>query len=252
MDIRLGTSGWSYADWVGPFYPEATKQAQYLREYARRLITVEIDSTFYGIPRATTVERWARETPEHFEFSAKFPQSITHGDSLRDAAPEALAFIERMSALGEKLGPLLLQFPYGFKSDASDDLAAFLAKLPPDFKYALEVRHKSWLKEPFFDLLTAHGVALALIDHPWMPKLDRVTADFTYLRWLGDRKAIEKDFSAIRVDRTADLLRWKTIVESIAGDGRTVYGYFNNHYAGHSPASLSMFSEMLGPRKTAR
>ena len=246
VDIRLGTSGWSYADWVGPFFPEGTKSAQYLREYARKLNTVEIDSTFYGIPKAGTVERWSRETPAHFEFAAKFPQRVTHEGALRDSIDEARSFVERMALLGDKLGPLLLQFPYGFKSDSHADLDALLAALPPGYRYAVEVRHKSWLKDAFYDMLRAHGVALALIDHPWMPVLDTVTADFTYVRWLGDRRNVESDFSYIRIDRTKELARWLEILERIAADGLVVYGYFNNHYAGHSPASLGMFQNLLG------
>lgn len=246
MDIRLGTSGWSYADWVGPFFPEGTKSAQYLREYATRLHTVEIDSTFYGIPRASTVERWRKETPDHFEFAAKFPQRITHEGTLRENIDEARAFVERMTLLGPKLGPLLLQFPYGFRVDQLEDLGALLAGLPTGYRYAVEVRHKGWLKDAFYDLLRAHGTALALIDHPWMPVVDTVTADFTYIRWLGDRKNVEKDFSHIIIDRSRELARWMEILERIASDGLVVYGYFNNHYAGHSPASLAMFRSMLG------
>jgi uncharacterized protein YecE (DUF72 family) len=246
--ILLGTSGWSYTDWIGNFYPEGIKAAGYLAAYARQLPTVEIDSTFYGIPREQTVRRWAEETPDGFRFAAKFPQAITHDKALVDCASETRAFVDRMSLLGDKLGPLLLQFGYGFRIDAFDTLARFLPSLPSGFRYAVEIRHKSWLTQRFYDLLVAHGVALTLIDHPWIPKLDVLTADFTYIRWLGDRKTIPSQFDHVRIDRTRELSHWKIVVERIAAQGVLVYGYFNNHYAGHSPTSLSMFKNLLDER----
>ncbi|MBI5646628.1 MAG: DUF72 domain-containing protein [Ignavibacteriae bacterium] len=244
--IRLGTSGWSYKDWIGSVYPDGCTAAKFLRVYAERFPTVEIDSTFYGIPRESTVEKWRAETPDDFVFAAKFPQSITHETRLQDHVDEARAFIERLRLLGPKLGPLLLQFPYGFRVDAHDELDAFLARLPDDCRIAVEVRHKSWLGDRFTEMLRARGVALALIDHPWMPVMDKATADFTYIRWLGDRKKIEDDFSHIRFERTEALLRWKNIVDRLSTEGLFIYGYFNNHYEGHSPATLARFRALLG------
>ena len=243
--IILGTSGWSYKDWLGSFYPAGTVTTRFLRTYSTRLPTVEIDSTFYGIPRSSTVERWRLETPNGFVFAAKFPRSITHDHLLSDGVDDALAFIDRMRGLGEKCGPLLLQFPYGFRVDAAPQLQAFLERMPDDVRIAVEVRHKSWIGDQFFDMLRARGVALALIDHPWMPLLEVATADFTYIRWLGDRKKIESDFSHARFERTDALLRWKTVIERLSTEGLFVYGYFNNHYEGHSPASLERFTGML-------
>ena len=245
MKMFLGTSGWSYKDWVGNFYPPDTAASSYLKKYAAILPTVEIDSTFYGIPRASTVEKWRDETPADFMFSAKVPQSITHEKSLRDCGEEMTAFVKRMAVLGDKLGPLLLQFPYGFKYECFDDLQAFLPMLPADFSFAVEVRHKSWLNERFYDLLRAHGTALVLIDHPWMPRVEVVTAAFTYIRWLGDRKAVTEPFDQLRLDRRKEFAIWKRIIEKIATEDLVVYGYFNNHYAGHSPTSLNIFREMF-------
>lgn len=245
-NIFLGTSGWSYADWIGNFYPEGTKPASYLSEYAKQLRTVEIDSTFYGIPREQTVKRWAEVTPEDFIFAAKFPQAITHDKTLIDCESDVNAFVNRMSLLGDKLGPLLLQFGYGFRIDSFDVLANFLPLLPAGFKYAVEIRHKSWLTQRFYDLLIHSGVALTLIDHPWIPRLDVLTTDFTYIRWLGDRKNIPSGFNQIYIDRTKELTHWQAVVETFAQQNVIVYGYFNNHYAGHSPTSLSMFASLIG------
>ena len=230
---------------MGNTYPENTPQGQFLREYARRFATVEIDSTFYGIPRESAVLKWRDETPDGFLFAPKFPKEITHDNALVNCTETVSAFLERVSLLGKKLGPLLLQFPYGFKSDSFSQLKAFLAKLPSDFRYAMEVRHKSWISEKTYDLLRTHRVAFALIDHPWMPKLDVLTTDFTYIRWLGDRKKIEKDFNQTYFDRTRDLEKWIEIISRISTQDLIIYGYFNNHYAGHSPSTLALFRKLL-------
>ena len=124
--LLLGTQGFSFPDWVGPFYPEGTKRASYLEEYARRFPIVEIDSTFYGVPRATTIQGWRKRTPPDFEFAAKFPKLITHEKKLDRALGDAEAFIGTMQALNEKLAVLILQFAYDFKPDQFDRLDEFL------------------------------------------------------------------------------------------------------------------------------
>ncbi len=244
-DIYLGTSGWSYKDWEGSVYPEGLPSAQYLKEYAWQYPVVEIDSTFYGIPRSSTVQRWKEETPDGFLFAPKFPQVITHEKELQQCAGDVETFLNTMSGLGDKLGPLLLQFPYGFKSDKMETLAAFLETLPEGFRYAVEIRHKSWLNEQFYQLLEGRKIALALIDHPWMPRMERLTADFTYIRWLGDRKQIPDDFSYTRIDMTPSLEIWAAFIRQIQERIVAVYGFFNNHYEGHSPSSLAKLRRML-------
>ena len=243
--VLLGTSGFSYPDWVGNFYPEKTPVRRMLEEFTKRLPTVELDSTFYAIPRKTTVEGWRDRTPDGFVFAAKVPQVVTHEKGLVDCGHEINAFLDTMSILGEKLGPLLFQFPYGFKADQFDVLAKFLPTLPEGFRFVVEVRQKKWLGEPFYDLLRKRGVALALIDHPWMPRLSETTADFTYIRWLGDRKKIESDFSHLHLDRTTDLAWWADVVTELLAKKVQVFGYMNNHYAGHSPSSLQILMRRL-------
>ncbi len=137
MTIHLGTQGWSYKSWNGVFYPQDTPANCYLEEYAKKLHTVEIDSTFYATPRASTVKQWDEVTPDDFRFTAKFPQKITHEKMLKEAEQDVKLFLDTMSLLGPKLGPLLLQFPYTFKPDQRVVLADFLAALPGDFRYAV-------------------------------------------------------------------------------------------------------------------
>jgi uncharacterized protein YecE (DUF72 family) len=243
--IYLGTSGWSYKDWQGIVYPEGTKAKDYLSEYSKSFPIVEIDSTWYGTPRKTTIEKWHNDTPEDFLFAAKFPKLITHEKELQDCESDVSHFLDTMSGLEDKLGPLLLQFPYAFKADKMDLLSAFLETLPEGFRYAVEVRHKGWLGVQLYELLEKHNIALALIDHPWMPIVEQSTANFSYIRWLGDRKKIPSDFSHEKIDRTESLVAWADFIKRIQERMVAVYGFFNNHYEGHSPGSLAKFEALL-------
>ena len=142
-NLHLGTQGFTYPSWVGPFYPPGTPSSAFLARYAAQFATVELDTTFYAIPRASTIAGWRERTPDGFQFAAKFPQTITHQKALTDCGPETIAFLDAMTHLGRKLGPLLLQMPPSWGAGAFDTLAAFLQNLPTGFRYALEVRHKS-------------------------------------------------------------------------------------------------------------
>ena len=258
--LRLGTSSWSSEDWAGVFYPPGTSPADFLPEYAKRFDTVEADSTFYRAPAPSMVKSWHARTPAGFVFAAKFPRTITHDKVLKDCSAELKEFLSAMGHLGDKLGPLLLQFPY-FNRQAfarSEDFLArlepFLAQLPRGGSFAVEVRNKAWINARLLDLLREKNVALALIDHPWMTpvselmrKLDLVTADFSYIRWLGDRKAIEERtqrWDRILISREREMETWIPVIERLLERRVRVYGYFNNHYAGFAPGSLALFQEV--------
>jgi uncharacterized protein YecE (DUF72 family) len=243
--LLLGTQGFAFDDWVGPFYPAGTPKSAYLEQYALHFATVEIDSTFYGSPRAQVVQGWRERTPEGFRFAAKFPKLITHEKKLQGAQGDAQAFVGTMQALGDKLAVLTLQFAYDFTPDNRDELEAFLAALPKGPRYAVELRNRGWLNPELGERLSQHNVALVLQDLHYMPKLDWITADFTVIRWLGRRQDIQA-FDRIQIDRTAVLEKWAERVSRFLDDGVDVYGYFNNHFAGHSPASARQFAEMLG------
>jgi uncharacterized protein YecE (DUF72 family) len=243
--LLLGTQGFSFPDWEGPFYPPGIKRSSYLEEYARRLPIVEIDSTFYGVPRATTIQGWRERTPDGFQFAAKFPQLITHEKKLDRAQGDAEAFVGTMQALGDKLAVLILQFAYDFTPDHFDRLDDFLSALPGGTRYAVEVRNRAWLKPNFGELLSSHNTALVLQDLHYMPKLNWVTADFTVIRWLGRRKDIDR-FDRIQIDRTEELEKWAERVREFLEERIDVYGFFNNHYAGHSPASVHQFARLMG------
>lgn len=243
--LLLGTQGFSFGDWIGPFYPEGTPKRAYLEAYAERFPTVEIDATFYGTPRAQVVEGWRQRTPGGFRFSAKFPKLITHEKKLQDAEGDAEAFVGTMQALGDKLAVLTLQFAYDFTPDLRERLERFLETLPKGPRYAVEVRNRNWLNANLGEMLSQHNIALVLQDLHYMPRLDWITADFTVIRWLGRRKDISA-FDRIQIDRSAVLEKWAERVRRFLDDGVDVYGYFNNHFAGHSPASARQFADMLG------
>ena len=243
--VYLGTQGFSFDDWVGPFYPAGTSKTAYLEQYAERLPAVEIDSTFYGVPRATTVQKWRERTPPGFRFAAKFPKLITHEKKLDRALGDAEAFIGTMQSLGDKLAVLILQFAYDFTPDLRDRLELFLAALPEGTPYAVEVRNRGWLKPEFREMLSRHNIALVLQDLHYMPRLDWITADFTVIRWLGRRKDIAR-FDEIQIDRSQELDEWAVKVSRFLADGVNVYGFFNNHFAGHSPESVRQFAALLG------
>jgi len=258
--LYLGTSSWSSKDWEGVFYPPGSPPSSWLAHYATRFRTVEVDATFYRIPPASMTRKWREDLPDGFLLAAKAPQSITHEKGLEGVSEDLTAFLRSMDNLGDRLGPILFQFPYFKKGgEMTEDLfherlRRFIPSLPAGYRFALEIRNKSWLREPLLDILRARSVALALIDHPWMPraaeyfaKIDPVTSDFVYVRWLGDRYGIEKqtkNWDKVIVDRTREMKAWVPVVRQLLGRDLTGYGFFNNHFAGHAPASIELFEKI--------
>ncbi len=260
--ILLGTSAFTAAGWEGSFYPRGMKSADYLCYYATQFSTVELDSTFYGCPAPRTVTNWAARTPEDFIFSVKIPQVITHDKALLDCDSEFEAFVKTMDILGPKLGPMAFQFPafdkWKFPRQESflAVLTPFLKRLPADHKFVIEIRNKNWLDAKFGDVLREHKIALALTDTSFMPrpwemkeKFDFVTADFAYVRWLGDRKGIEKlteTWDKSVVDRNDDLKNWVDLLKQMVNDKRIrkLFAYANNHYQGHGPATVKLFADL--------
>src|SRR5919107_1477937 len=187
-NLYLGTSGWSYSDWEGTLYPEALPSASRLAEYVKRFATVEIDSTFYGTPRRSTVQKWREVAPDGFLFAAKFPQEVTHESNLVGSEAEAERFVRTMSELGDKLGPLLLQLPPSFTVEGMGVLEDFLKGLPEGFRYAVEVRHRGWLGSDLPEMLRDGGVPLGLTNRRGMPRVAEATTDRPYIRWLANRR----------------------------------------------------------------
>lgn len=251
--IRLGTQGWNYDSWVGPFYPPGTRVGEFLTVYSRAFEAVEVDSTFYAVPPSKTVAGWASKVPDGFTFSLKLPQEITHERRLRDADDTLEEFIRRARELGNKLGPILIQLGPDFATSELPALVSFLPKLPTDLRFAIEFRQRGWINDGVLALLAEHHVSLALTDGRWLPRkqmlalASRPTSDFIYLRWMGPDRSIV-DFSRIQVDRTRELESWAGVLWELAEQGFDVYGYVNNHFAGHSPSSTRDLQKLIGQR----
>jgi uncharacterized protein YecE (DUF72 family) len=252
-DIRIGTQGWNYEAWVGPFYPSGTRPADFLAVYSRAFTTVEVDSTFYAIPAAKTVRGWAERTPPEFSFALKMPQEITHENRLRDSADLAALFFDRARELGPKLGPILMQLGPDFAPSELPALAGFLPMIPRDVRVAVEFRQRGWIHDGIIALLAEHNVAVAFVDARWIPRktmmtlASRPTSDVAYIRWMGPNRDLV-DYSRIQVDRGRELESWAAVIAALANRVKTVYGYVNNHFAGHSPASARELQRLLHQR----
>jgi uncharacterized protein YecE (DUF72 family) len=261
--LRIGTSAFTAAGWPGSFYPSGLKPKDYLAYYATKFNTVEVDSTFYRTPLASTVNGWYEKTPPDFIFAAKVPQIITHEKILLNCEAEFEEFVNVIDLLDEKLGPLLLQFPWFKETDLNQNefmtrLRFFLKRLEgTSVRLAVEIRNRSWLNLYFADLLREYNVALVLQDMNYMPgpaqlPFDFVTADFTYARLLGNRKQIEKQtmvWDKIVMDRTSELKSWVGICQETIRRGVETFVYANNHYQGHSPSTVAQFLKLWGAEK---
>jgi uncharacterized protein YecE (DUF72 family) len=254
MAIRIGTQGWNYAAWVGPFYPRGTRASEFLAAYARAFAVVEVDSTFYAVPDANAVRGWMERTPAGFTFALKMPRDVTHELRLRNADAVAHEFLERARELGPKLGPILLQMGPDFAPEDLPALEQFVLNLPHDLRFAVELRQSRWMRSnvlPYLlELLAGHGIALALSDGRWIRRetmlelVERPTADFLYVRWMGPDRAIT-DYSRVQFDRSAEIRAWAEVLKR-AANTKEIYGFFNNHFAGHSPANARAMQRLLG------
>ena len=242
QNLHLGTMGWSYSFWKGVFYPNETLPKDFLAYYSTKFNTVEVDNTFYRIPNQQTVTTWKEQTPVAFTFSLKFPRVITHIKMLKVCERETSLFLERTAILGEKLGPLLLQFPPNFGVERLPDLADFLNRLPKTHRYVVEVRDEKFLNEAFYSNLRANNVALAWVDGPFMPGVDEVTSDFLYVRWEGDRKKVNGTLGKIEADTKDSLRIWATRINPFLSRQMQVFGYFGKYYSGYPPSDVTSLS----------
>jgi uncharacterized protein YecE (DUF72 family) len=254
MSILIGTQGWNYTAWVGPLYPPGTRPSEFLSTYARAFRAVEVDSTFYAVPDARAVRAWAERTPPDFTFALKMPKEVTHERRLRDADDVVHGFLDRARELGSKLGPILLQMGPEFGPDELTAIETFLPILPDDIRFAIELRQSRWMRSDvlphLLELLARHGVALALSDGRWIPRetmlelVERTTADFLYVRWMGPDREIT-DYSRVQFDRSEEIRAWSEVLRRVANTV-DIFGFFNNHFAGHSPASAREMQRLLG------
>lgn len=244
-DLRIGCSGWSYKDWEGPFYPKGLPAKDYLKFYSKAFNCVEIDSSFYRIPNAFMINQWKANTPEGFLFSPKLPKKITHENKLKDSESTLVYFYSMVSKLKDKLGPIAVQLPPSIKlSTHLDVMKGFISQLSPDFKHAIEFRHKSWFTPETYALLRKRNIAMVWSLNQYLETPPEVTSDFIYLRLVGDRELTQ--FDRVQRDRSADMERWASHVKEASGKFESGYIFFNNHFAGFSPESNNEFRRLLG------
>ncbi|MCP2095475.1 Uncharacterized conserved protein YecE, DUF72 family [Actinosynnema pretiosum] len=238
--IRVGTSGWTYPEWRGDFYPARLAQRRELEHLAGRLASVEVNGSFYGDRTPRDYRSWANRTPEGFTFAVKGPRSVTHVHALRDVKAPLDAFsASGPEELGAKLGPILWQLPPSLPFDAR--LADFLALLP-EGRHAVEPRHPSFTDPAFRALLERHGVALVLADAAGaFPEFDHRTADFHYVRLHGERELYRGSYPE------ESLKRWADRVSTFEGD---TYVYFDNTMDGAAPHNAETLAALLGTTPT--
>ena len=243
-NIVLGTSGWSYEEWVGPFYVERKKM---FSEYARVFRTAEINSTFYVYPSPGMVYGLTRGSPAGFVFAAKLPKLITHTKKLsieKGVQADLEKFLELMKPMNDagKLGPLLIQLPPEFSFSEIETLSKFIALLPESYRFAAEFRNVSWVRDETWVLLRKYNVAYTIVDEPLLPPDAVLTADFSYFRWHGRHSQPWFDYRYSE----KELDEWVPKVREAAEKTKKVYGYFNNHFHGYAPENCVQILEKLG------
>jgi uncharacterized protein YecE (DUF72 family) len=247
LHLSVGCSGWSYKAWEGHFYPKGLESKDYLEYYSKVFDYVEIESSFYRIPNTATTTRWAEVTPDDFRFSAKFPKRITHIKRLGEVESDMEYFHKQMSPLAGKLGCLLIQLP---PSMTMKEGMNKLPKLPFDkrFRYAIEVRHKSWFDDKVYSFLRKNDICLAWSELEDMQTPTVVTTDFIYLRLMGDRSIPAEEFGTIQKDRTSDLKPWASVINKLSKDKKLKNGFVptSNHYVGFAAATANMLRKLVG------
>ena len=236
--IHIGTSGWHYGHWQGPFYPETLGSGDFLKFYSQKFHTVEINNSFYKLPEAATLKAWKDTVPANFIFAAKGSRFITHMKKLKDPEQSLSIFMERITHLGEKLGPILFQLPPRWFFNP-ERLRLFLAALPENFRYALEFRDPSWINDQTYQALADRGAAFCIYELAGYLSPKQVTADLVYIRLHGPGDAYQGSYD----NRT--LAGWAGAISTWAAQGKEVFCYFDNDEAGYAAQNALELQDML-------
>lgn len=237
--IRVGTSGWSYPHWRGPFYPGELPADSWLPFYARRFATVEINNTFYRLPEPSTFRKWRDAVPPGFLFSVKASGFITHRKKLKDPGATLPPFLERIRLLGERLGPVLFQLPPRWRCDPGR-LETFLSALPRSLRCAFEFRDPSWCVPEVYGLLSRRGAAFCIFDLGGSLSPTEVTAEFAYVRLHGPGGPYAGCYGRRALEG------WAETLAGWADRGLDAYCYFDNDQAGHAARNAAELRRMLG------
>ncbi len=240
-EIRIGTSGWHYSHWRGPFYPNLCSGAEMLDCYVRQFDTVEINNSFYRLPTPETFKGWRDSTPRNFHFAVKASRFITHNKKLRDPANPLERFIQPVSELREKLGPILFQLPPKWRVNV-ERLEEFLSALPRGrlWRYAFEFREPTWLNEKVYEALRRHNAAFCIYELSGFRTPDEITADWTYVRLHGPGGKYQGSYSAAQLGEWAErIAKWSERLKAI-------YTYFDNDQAGYAVRNALELKRLVG------
>ncbi|RTL61162.1 MAG: DUF72 domain-containing protein [Hyphomicrobiales bacterium] len=245
--MRIGTSGWTYEGWRGPFYPEEVAKKNWLSWYADKFATTEINGSFYRTPSEEAVRAWRRETPPDFVFAWKASKFITNWKRLQETCENSIALLQsRVKLLGPKLGPILFQLPRNFEADR-ERLARFITMLPARRRYAFEFRHASWYEAPILDVLRDNDIALCISDHHHAPSPWIATASLVYVRGHGPGGRYRDNYPE------ATLQAWKRRIRRWQAEGRQVSVYFDNDEKSAAPTDAErLVSALSKSRRTTR
>jgi uncharacterized protein YecE (DUF72 family) len=237
-EVRIGTSGWHYKHWLGPFYPPDLRPKDMLSWYMKRFDTVELNNSFYHLPLSQTFATWRETTPSSFSFAVKGSRYITHRKKLNDPAPAVARFMEPVESLGAKLGPILFQLPPRWSCNVLR-LEAFLASLPPSHRYTFEFRDPSWHDPAVYRVLSRHNAAFCLYELDGFESPHQLTADFVYVRLHGPGRKYQGDYSSKQLGDWADRIeRWRDSLEA-------VYVYFDNDQAGYAAKNAAELKRLV-------
>jgi uncharacterized protein YecE (DUF72 family) len=237
--IHVGTSGWHYDHWRGPFYPTDLFSGEMLAYYANQLHTVEINNSFYQLPEKDTLAAWRDTAPEGFPFAVKASRYITHMKKLKDPEQPVAIFLDRIQVLKQKLGPILFQLPPGWHANVAR-LQDFMNVLPERLRYTFEFRDATWFTPEVYDALSEHGAALCIHDLCGHESPKEVIGDWVYIRLHGPEEGYQGRYT------TQQLAGWAGAISAWARQGRDVYCYFNNDMAGYAVAEALEMQSMLG------
>ncbi|MBI5643995.1 MAG: DUF72 domain-containing protein [Deltaproteobacteria bacterium] len=237
--VHIATSGWYYEHWRGPFYPERLPKSEFLKFYSETFETVEINNTFYRLPEIKTLEMWRDMAPERFIFSVKASRLITHNKKLKDPDKTNPTFIERLTAHGKKLVPILFQLPPKWKRNP-ERLEEFLASLTPDCRYAFEFRDPSWFDQTVYSLLSRFKAAFCIYDFDFLLSPKEVTADFVYIRLHGPAGKYRGSYSDEALSGWARLFKQWT-----QGEGKEIFCYFDNDEKGYAARDALRLRELV-------
>ena len=238
--LFIGTSGWSYSHWASKFYPVEIPKTRWLEHYCHHFATVEVNNSFYRLPKETTFQKWRDSVPETFIFAVKASRYITHIKKLNEPVESAELFLTRARFLGDKLGPVLFQLPPRLKVRL-DRLEQILRTRPKDLRYCFEFRHTSWFCKEVYDLLRQYNSALCIADSPKFPMVIQRTADFSYFRLHGATLLYRSRYSP------EELKIWAERIERFL-DEADVYVYFDNDAEGYAVMNALELASLLSPR----